>query len=525
MVDEKVILTPEAIAFVQGLHHRFGQRRRRILEMREERQRRYDAGELPNFMDSTKWIREESWQVAPVPHDLQKRHVEITGPAGTRKMVRYALNSGADGYMADAEDSESPTWKNIVNGQANLYDAVRRTLTVEKDGKVQGLDERPATLMFRPRGWHMYESHCRIKDDIAPTASGFAVSASLFDFGMYFFHNVHELLKRGTGVYLYLPKMESYTEAKLWSDIFTFAEDECNVPRGTIRATVLIETLPAAFEMDEILYSLREHITGLNCGRWDYIFSYIKKLMKHKEYVLPDRAQVTMDKGFLKAYATLLIQTCHKRGAYAMGGMAPHTPIKDDPEADERARQQVRADKTREVEIGHDGGWVAHPGQVGLAKEVMATIGGENQLHVVPDAAITAEDLLRPIVGMITEEGIRDNIRVNIQYVAAWLSGTGCVALNHKMEDAATCEIARAQIRQWIEHDARLADGRVVTRKLVERFMREEEAALKKEVGHIGYSRGHYGLAESLLRDSLFDECFPDFLTLEAYPLLLPREI
>ena len=458
---ETEILTPEANSFLTKLAREFEPRRQELLKRRRLRQQQIDAGQMPGFLPETAPIRAAEWKVAPIAHDLLDRRVEITGPVD-RKMIINALNSGANVFMADFEDSNSPTWQNNLEGQFNLRDAVEGTIGyVSPEGKRYELNPRVATLMVRPRGWHLVERHFLV--------DGEPISGSLFDFGLFFFHNAKNLIRKGTGPYFYLPKMESHLEARLWNDVFCFAQDELGISRGTIRATVLIETILAAFEMDEILYELREHSAGLNCGRWDYIFSFIKKFRNRPDFVLPDRSIVTMDKHFLKSYVDLLIQTCHRRGIHAMGGMAAQIPIKNDPVANEKALDKVRQDKLREVRAGHDGTWVAHPGLVPVAKEVFdAHMKEPNQIaRLRDDVRVTAEDLLSVTEGQITEEGLRWNIDVGLQYLESWLRGSGCVPIYNLMEDAATAEICRAQVWQWVRHSARLSDGRSVTQEMV----------------------------------------------------------
>ena len=500
------ILTPEALAFLAELHRRFNPTRLELLEARRERQRRWDAGEPMDFLPETREIREGSWSVDPVPADMQDRRVEITGPVD-RRMIINALNSGAKAYMADFEDSHTPTWTGTLDGQVNLYDAVRRQIDfTAPNGKRYALNEKIATLIVRPRGWHLVEKHC--------LAGGEPISASLFDFGLFFFHNAAELLRRGAGPYFYLPKLESHLEARLWNDVFVFAQDYCGVPQGSIRATVLIETILAAFEMDEILYELKDHSGGLNCGRWDYIFSFIKKLGHRPEYLTPDRAQVTMSAPFMKAYVDLLIRTCHRRGIHAMGGMAAQIPIKNDPVKNEEALEKVRQDKLREVKAGHDGTWVAHPGLVGIAKEIFDThMPTPNQIHVKrDDVQVTAAQLLEPPKGTITEQGLRINIDVGLQYLESWLNGNGCVPIYNLMEDAATAEISRTQVWQWVRHGARLDDGRPVTADLVRQTVREE---LLRQPG----TPAKRTAAEIFERMMTAGDC-AEFLTLEAYSLL-----
>jgi malate synthase len=510
------VLTTEVLAFVAGLVRRFGPRRRELLEARVARQARLDQGELPVFLPETQAIREGDWRVAPLPPALHERRVEITGPVD-RKMIINALNSGANLFMADFEDSSSPTWDNQIQGQVNLMDAVRRTIRCETEQKSYALQERVATLLVRPRGWHLDEAHLRVDGDVAPGA--------LVDFGLYFFHNARELLDRGAGPYFYLPKLENHLEARLWNDVFVASQEALGLPLGTIKATVLIETLTAAFEMDEILYELRDHSAGLNCGRWDYIFSYIKKLRSHGAYVLPDRGQVSMDKGFLRAYSLLLIETCHRRGVHAMGGMAAQIPIKNDPEANEAAMAKVRADKLREVRDGHDGTWVAHPGLVATAREIFdAHMSGPHQIERRRDERITEVDLLHPIEGTRTEEGLRHNIRVGVQYIEAWLGGQGCVPIYNLMEDAATAEISRAQVWQWLHHGVTLADGQRVTRELLARLIVEEMQRVRREVGETRFASGHFPRATALFERLSVADSFEEFLTLPAYRQLIAPE-
>jgi malate synthase A len=487
------VLTPQALAFLAGLERRFGAERRHLLARR---------GGRPGFLAATRAIREGDWTIGSVPADLRDRRVEITGPVD-RKMIINALNSGAQVFMADFEDSCAPTWSNLVEGQHHLIDAVRRTIEHQepRSGKVYRLHDKTAVLVARPRGLHLEEAHVH--------CDGLPVSASFFDFGLYLFHNARELLARGSGPYFYLPKLESHREARLWNDVFVAAQEALGLPRGTIKATVLIETLPAAFEMDEILFELREHVVGLNCGRWDYIFSCLKTRRDEPAAVLPDRALVTMEQPFLRAYSTLLIQTCHRRGAHAIGGMAAQIPIKDDAARNERALAKVRADKEREVKAGHDGTWVAHPGLVPLAREVFdAGMPGPHQLHVRrDDVTITADDLLAVPAGPITEAGLRHNLHVAIAYLDAWLRGNGCVPLHDLMEDAATAEISRTQVWQWLRHGARLADGRLVDEALIRSIA--GESALAGSTAH------------RLLLELVTAPTLADFLTLHAYPHLL----
>src|ERR1700744_2726572 len=463
------ILTPEAVAFVVGLQRTFHEQRKELLEARAARQKRLDAGERPDFLKETKHIRESEWTVAELPPDLLDRRVEITGPVD-RKMIINALNSGAKIFMADFEDSTTPTWDNVMDGQINLRDAVRRTITFEdeKTGKSYKVIEKPAVLFVRPRGWHLEERHLMV--------DGEPMSGSLFDFGLYTFHNAKELLARGSGPYFYLPKMESHLEARLWNDVFIKAEAELGIPKNSIKGTVLIETILASFEMDEILYELRDHSAGLNCGRWDYIFSFIKKFAGDTSVLLPDRGQVTMTTHFMRSYSKLCIKTCHRRKVSAMGGMSAFIPIKSDPVANEKALAQVRADKEREANDGPDGKWVAHPGLVPIAMEVFDRVMPQpNQIDKqLPDYHATAADLLQVPKGAITEAGLKQHVAVGLGYVEAWLRGIGCVPLFNLMEDAATAEISRAQLWQWVHHHAKLDDGRAVTADLVESYIDAE---------------------------------------------------
>ena len=508
------ILSAEALEFLAHLAKQFEARRLLLLERRSERQAQLDAGRLPDFLEDTAEVRRSEWTVAPIAKDLADRRVEITGPVD-RKMIINALNSGASVFMADFEDANSPTWQNNVEGQVNLRDTVNGTIGyTSPEGKQYKLAERVATLLVRPRGWHLVEKHLLI--------DGKPVSASLFDFGLYFFHNAAKLVEKGTGPYFYLPKLESHLEARLWNDVFVFAQDYIRIPRGTIRATVLIETILAAFEMDEILYELRDHSSGLNCGRWDYIFSFIKKFRNRPDFLLPNRALVTMDRDFLKAYVDLLIQTCHRRGIHAMGGMAAQIPIKNDPEANQKAIEKVRQDKLREVKAGHDGTWVAHPGLVPVAKEVFdAHLPQANQIAVKrEDVKIGQRDLLKVPPGEITEQGLRLNVDVGIQYLESWLRGNGAVPIYNLMEDAATAEISRAQVWQWLRHGARLSDGRNVSRELVTQTIAEELAKLKEHFGAGRFDSGKFGLASKLFEQMMTSGEFPEFLTLVAYSQL-----
>lgn len=511
IAGSETVLSNEALAFVESLHRAFDGRRVELLARRAERQKRFDAGELPGFLAETAAVREGDWTVAPAPADLRKRWVEITGPV-ERKMMINALNSGASVFMADFEDSLSPTWENVVRGQLNLMDAVRRTIAyASPEGKDYRLNPSTATLLVRPRGWHLPEKHVLV--DGAP------ISASLFDFGLYLFHNAEALRERGTGPYFYLPKLESHLEARLWNDVFLAAQDALKVPRGTIRATVLVETLPAAFEMDEILYELREHASGLNAGRWDYLFSLIKKLRMRTDLVLPDRAQITMTVPFMRAYAELLVKTCHRRGAHAMGGMAAFIPTRKDAAVNEAALTKVREDKLREVGDGFDGTWVAHPDLVPVAWEVFEeTLGTKphQKDRLREDVVVKAENLVDTRVpgGTVTEGGFRNNINVSLQYLNSWLLGNGAAAILNLMEDAATTEIARAQLWQWIHCGATLADGRPAMPELYRAIQAEEVAKLS------GLAVGRLREAVELLDALVLAKTFTEFLTLPAYRLL-----
>jgi malate synthase len=509
------ILTPAALSFLGQLHHQFDGTRRELLRARDERQQRFDAGELPDFRSDTRAVRDGDWRVAPITTaDLQRRWVELTGPT-ERKMLINALNSGADVYMADFEDANAPTWSNMIEGQLNVADAVRRTIAFDgPDGRSYQLNDQTATLFIRPRGWHLPERHLLV--DGQPMAGG------LVDFGLFFFHNARRLVEQSSAPYVYLPKLESHREARLWNDVFVFAQDALGVPRGTIKATVLIEVITSAFEMDEILYELREHSAGLNAGRWDYIYSIIKKFHSRPEFVLPDRAQVTMTVPFMRAYTELLVKTCHRRGAFAMGGMAAFIPSRRDPRVNEVALPKVREDKLRESRDGFDGTWVAHPDLVPVAREVFAELMGEraNQIERQrPEVSVSAAQLLDVRIpdGQITEAGVRTNVSVGIQYLASWLGGSGAAAINNLMEDAATAEISRAQIWQWLHHQARLADGRVVTRALVQEIEADELAQLREHLGEASFSGGRYDEARELFDQVALSEEFVPFLTLPAY--------
>ncbi len=509
------VLTPEAVAFVAKLSREFGGRVEEILRMRAERQERIDAGEMPDFLPETKHIREGDWKIAPIPDDLQDRRVELTGPPD-RKMTINALNSGAKTWMADFEDANCPVWHNMLESQFNLREAINRTITFDdpQTGKHYELNDEVATLIARPRGWHLLEKHMLV--------DGRQVPAGIFDFGLYFFHNARTLIDQGSGPYFYLPKLESHLEARLWNDVFVMAQEELGIPQGTIKATVLIETILATFEMHEILYELREHSAGLNCGRWDYIFSYIKKF-RNKDMLLPDRAQVTMTVPFMRKYSLLTIKTCHKRGAHAIGGMAAQIPVKDDPEQNEEAFAKVRADKEREANDGHDGTWVAHPGMVWLAKEVFDEIMPQpNQIDKQrPDVNPTATELLEKPEGTITEAGLRNNISVGVQYLAAWLAGRGAVPIFNLMEDTATAEISRSQVWQWIHHPKGiLDDGTEVTEELFRKLLAEELEKIKDIVGEKRYRNDEFGKATELFDRISTDDNFVEFLTLPGYEYL-----
>jgi malate synthase len=499
------VLTDSALEFLSELHDRFDDRRRQLLDKRAERQQRFDAGELPDFREDTSDIREAEWTVGAIPSDLLDRRVEITGPTNA-KMLINALNSGAKVFMADFEDATAPTWEELVQGQVNLrnYWLGRLDYTDPDSGKHYAVGDKPAVLMVRPRGWHLPEDHV--------TVGGEVVAGALFDFALYLWHNARPALTRGSGPYFYLPKLESREEAGLWSDVFAFAEHKLRLERGTIKATVLIETLPAAFEMDEILYALRENIVGLNCGRWDYIFSYIKRLGRSPDRLTPDRALMTMDQAFLAAYSLRLVATCHRRGAFAMGGMSAFIPVKGDEEKNRAALEKVRADKLREVGNGHDGTWVAHPALVAVAAEAFQAMTGPNQLSKIPSHVPGRDAMLKLHEGPRTEAGARENIRVGVQYLAAWLGGKGAVPLYNLMEDAATAEICRTQLWQWLKYEAPLDDGRNLTLDLFEQWF-DEEVGLLAEVPNIAE-------AARLMHNMIVADDLVEFLTLPAYELL-----
>jgi malate synthase len=509
------ILTAPALAFVAALHRKFDGTRQELLRRRMDRQHRFDAGELPDFLPETRDVRERDWKVGPIPSDLLDRRVELTGPVD-RKMVINALNSGAEVYMADFEDACSPTWANLIDGQINLKDrwSGKLDFTDPQTKKAYALGKTLATLIVRPRGWHLLEEHVSV--DGAP------VSGALFDFGLYLFHNAKAALKQKSGPYFYLPKLESHLESRLWNDVFVHAQQKLGLNRGTIKSTVLIETLPAAFEMDEILYEQRDHITGLNCGRWDYIFSFIKRLGRSKRFLTPDRGTMTMDRSFLRAYSLLLIKTCHRRGAYAMGGMAAQIPVRGDAKKNETAFAKVRADKEREANDGHDGTWVAHPDLVPVAKQVFDKLmKTPNQLGKLrAEAKVTRDQLLEVHSGERSEAGLRHNVRVGVQYLEAWLRGRGAVPLYDLMEDAATAEISRAQVWQWMYHRARLADGREVTPDLFENIRDDEMAKVRQSIGPTTYDAGRFPEAITLFTDMSLALEFEEFLTVPAYRLI-----
>ncbi len=511
VAQQQEILTDEALQFLIALHETFDDQRKALLSKRKDRLLKFQSGVLPNFLPHREDVADSTWRVAPVPADLQDRRVEITGPVD-RKMVINALNSGAQTFMADFEDSNSPTWENCINGQINLRDAILGTITFENDrGKKYQLNENPATLLVRPRGWHLEEKNI--------TYHGKRLSASLVDFGLFFFHNAKTLLEKGSGPYFYLPKLESHLEARLWNDVFVFAQNYMGIEQGTIKATVLIETLTAAFEMDEILYELRQHSAGLNCGRWDYIFSVIKNLKRHPDFVLPNRDLVTMEAPFMHAYSKLVIKTCHRRGAHAIGGMSAFIPVKNNETKNNQAIEKVLKDKTREVLDGHDGSWVAHPGLVQVVRDVFNQHMPEaNQISKQVPEEINQGDLLKMPEGNITEEGIRKNINVGLLYIESWLRGTGAAALYHMMEDAATAEISRAQLWQWLQHKAQLTDGRTVTKELLEVLFYQEQKKVRELLEGIPANRLEN--ASILFRELIFQDEFQDFLTLKAYELI-----
>ncbi|OQS02073.1 malate synthase [Thraustotheca clavata] len=504
------ILTPDALRFLAFLHENFESRRQALLRARCERQRALDNGVFPTFLPETKYVRESEWKVASIPADLADRRVEITGPVD-RKMVINGLNSGAKCYMADFEDSTSPVWHTLVSGQINLKDAVRKTISYTQpgSGKKYSLNATTATLLVRPRGWHLDEAHV--------TVNGQILSGSLFDFGLYFFHNARELALRNSGAYFYLPKLESHLEARLWNDVFVAAQNYLGIPTGTIRATVLIETILAVFEMEEILFELKEHSSGLNCGRWDYIFSYIKKFRNHPEFVLPDRAEIGMTTPFMASYVKLLINTCHRRGAHAMGGMAAQIPVKNDPALNAKFMGAVKEDKLREANAGHDGTWVAHPGLVSIAMDVFNQVmPTPNQISRIPEEGkfVTAADLIAIPKGNISYTGLEENIDVSLVYTEAWLRGNGCIPLHNKMEDAATAEISRVQVWQWLRHNRSTSDGKVITKQLVLDIL--ASCTQKRAAATKGANK--YQLAHDILVNVLTGDKFEAFLTLPCYP-------
>jgi malate synthase len=514
----KKILTDDALQFLVELQRRFNQTRKILLHERTIVQHQINHGWKPHFLPETTGIRESNWVISPVPADLLDRRVEITGPV-ERKMIINALNSGASIFMADFEDSHTPTWDNTIQGQINLVDAINRTIVyVNDNGKEYRLHEKVATLMVRPRGWHLTEKHILIDGEPA--------SASLVDFGLYFYHNAKTLLQHGTGPYFYLPKMESYKEARLWNNVFVFAQDYCGIPQGTIKATVLVETILAVFQLHEILWELKDHSAGMNCGRWDYIFSFIKKFRNIPGHVFPDRSQVTMTVPFMRAYTQLVIQTCHQRQAHAIGGMAAQIPVRNNDAANEAAIEKVKADKLREVTDGHDGTWVAHPGLVPIALEIFNQhMPLANQLHRKREDVCTTEaDLLQVPEGTITEEGIRSNISIGILYLESWLRGNGAAAIYNCMEDAATAEISRTQLWQWLHDHARLTDGRIFNQALYEDWRDEEIEKIKQMVGSLQYQQGQFVQAICLFNRHVVSETFEEFLTWSAYDTILLQE-
>ncbi|MFD1334055.1 malate synthase A [Oceanobacillus iheyensis] len=508
------ILTTEARKFLLRLHHHFNQRRKELLIERQEKQKRMSEGEKLHFLSLIRQVREADWEIDPVPTDLKDRRVEITGPVD-RKMIINALNSGANTFMADFEDASSPTWENMMEGQRNLKDAIRKDIDfLDNKGKQYRLNDKTAVIIVRPRGWHLEEHHITVENE--------PMSASLVDFGLYFFHNAKELLQSGSGPYFYLPKIESYLEARLWNDVFIFAQNEIGIPQGTIKATVLIETITAAFEMDEILYELRHHSAGLNCGRWDYIFSFIKKNQHNPAMLLPDRSLVTMETHFMRSYSLLAIQTCHRRNAHAIGGMAAQIPVKNNEELNRQAFDKVKKDKEREVNDGHDGTWVAHPGMVQLVKDVFDQgMPATNQINRKrEDIHVTADDLLKLPTGPITMEGLRTNIKVGIHYVAAWLAGRGAVPINNLMEDAATAEISRAQVWQWIQNKAMMDNEQQVTFEVVKDIVDEVLVQFEESLGMEGIEIEHVYEAAKLFLSLIKQKDFEEFLTLPAYQQL-----
>lgn len=514
------ILTLDCLEFVADLHRKFNSRRLELLKHRQEVQKKIDGGWRPNFLEETKSIREKNWKILGVPKDLQDRRVEITGPTN-QKMIINALNSGASCFMADLEDSATPAWNNVIEGQINLKKAINKKInfTDKTTNKEYKLNEKHAVLIVRPRGWHLDEAHFLVDNE--------KCSGGIFDFAIYFYHNAKQLLQNGTGPYFYLPKMESHLEARLWNEVFTEAQKKLGIKHGTIKVTVLIETILASFEMDEILFELKDHIVGLNCGRWDYIFSYIKKFKNFKDFLLPDRSIVKMTSHFLRSYSLLLIKTCHHRGAHAMGGMAAQIPIKDNEALNQKAMDAVKQDKLREANDGHDGTWVAHPGLVKIAKDIFdEKMPQANQVNkVASDTKIEAKDLLLAEKGDITEEGLRKNISVGIQYLAAWLGGNGCVPLYNLMEDAATAEISRAQVWQWNKHQCKTVDGKTINPAFVKNIVKEEMVQIKKEVGEQKFEKGNYERAAKMFEEMSIANQFEDFLTIPAYNEIVRSEV
>lgn len=509
------ILTKEALKFIKTLHQNFNERRKILLENRKLTQQKIDNGVFPDFLPETKQIREDEWKVAPLPEDLLDRRVEITGPVD-RKMIINALNSGAKVFMADFEDSNSPSWENNINGQVNLRDAIDGTISFENKAKqkLYTLNKETATLMVRPRGWHLEEKHLKI--------NGENISGSLLDFGLYFFHNIKGLMKKGSGTYFYLPKLEHYLEARLWNDVFVFAQDYLDIPQKTIKATVLIETILASFQLHEILFELKDHSAGFNCGRWDYIFSFIKKFRNKEGFIFPDRALVGMGVPCMKAYSQLVIKTCHKRGVHAIGGMAAQIPIKSDEKANKKAINKVKADKLREVKYGHDGTWVAHPGLVETAMDIFNEFMPEkNQIsNLREDIEVSAKDLLEVPTGEVTKAGLQQNINVGILYIESWLRGNGAAAIHHLMEDAATAEISRTQVWQWMHNKVELEDGTVVTNELVNNMIEAEKPIIKNYVGAENYANGKFEKAIELFKQLVEQTEYEEFLTIPAYAFI-----
>ncbi|PQA95712.1 malate synthase A [Chryseobacterium shigense] len=507
------VFTPEMTDFLAELHQNFNAKRLALLEERKKTQQLFDLGNLPEFLLETEEVRNGSWTCAPLPSDLLDRRVEITGPVD-RKMIINALNSGASAFMADFEDSNSPTWENCIQGQINLADAVRRTIDfTTENGKSYQLNEKTAVLQVRPRGLHLPEKHVEI--------NGEETSGSLIDFGIYFFNNAQQLIQNGSGPYFYLPKLEHYKEARWWNEVFVFAQNYLGIPTGTIKATVLIETITASFQIDEILFELKEHSAGLNCGRWDYIFSFIKKFRNLPEYLVPDRDQVTMASPFMSAYSKRVIEICHKRNVHAIGGMAAQIPVKNDDEANNSAFEKVRKDKEREVKNGHDGTWVAHPALVSVAKDIFDDhMPTQNQIDKKLEYHIKETDLLEVPKGEITEKGIRKNINVGILYLESWLMGVGAAAIYNLMEDAATAEISRTQLWQWLQNEAKLDNGQILTRVMILQWEAEEMDHIEKYVGEQRFKNGKFNLAKELFNELVFSEKFEEFLTLKAYPFI-----